>query len=114
MKTNFTRKLRSAILCLALLAAAIPFTAFGFGAAARAAAATPPKPDEVVIELYGTFQGKRSAYFLFEGNTILFNGDGFVYPNPPLTRNGGFGYTNPSPLNRMVLPSKRKYADLFP
>ena len=88
MKQNQIKLLRSAILCLALLATAVSFTAFGFGAAARAAAATPPKPDEVVIELYGTFQGKRSANFLFEGNTIQFDGDGFVYPNPPFRVNG--------------------------
>lgn len=88
MKRNQIKTRWGWALGLVLLAAA-PFAASaGFGAASRAAAATPPKPDEVVIELDGKMPGKRSAYFLFEGNTIQFNGDGFVYPNPPFRVNG--------------------------
>ncbi len=71
---------------LVLLASAIPFTAFGFGSAARAG--TPPKPDEVVIELYGIVQGKRTVSFVFEEKTIQYKGGGSMNPNPPVRVNG--------------------------
>ena len=88
MKQNRFKTLWELALGLALLAA-VPFTvSAGFGAASRAAAATPPKPDEVVIELDGQIRGKMSASFVFEGNTIQFSGNGGIKPNPPFRVNG--------------------------
>ena len=86
MKNNRFKTLWGMALGLALLVTAIPFTAFGFGSAARAA--TPPKPDEVVIELYGIVQGKRTVSFVFEEKTIQYKGGGSMNPNPPVRVNG--------------------------
>ena len=89
MKRNQIKTRWGWALGLVLLAAAIPFTASaGFGAASRAAAATPPKPDEVVIELYGTIRAQRSVSFVFEEKTIQYKGGGSMNPNPPVRVNG--------------------------
>ena len=85
MKQNRFKTLWGLALGLALLASAIPFTASaGFGGTRG----DPPKPDEVVIELYGSVRGKRTASFVFEGKTIQYKGDGSMYPNPPFRVNG--------------------------
>ena len=84
MKNNRFKTLWGVALGLALLAA-VPFAAFaGFGGIRGDS----PKPDEVVIELYGTVRAKRTASFVFEGQTIQYKGDGSMYPNPPFRVNG--------------------------
>ena len=64
MKTNLAHSLRSAILCLALLAAAIPFAALAQTGAKAA------DSEEQVLTLEGVFGGK--GIFVFEGNTIQY------------------------------------------
>ena len=79
MKTNLSRRLRSAILCLALLAAAIPFAASAQRGGGR-------KQDEVVIELHGNVKGISD--FIFEGSTIRYNNSRNWYPVRPFRVNG--------------------------
>ena len=63
MKTNLTRKLKSAVLCLALLAAAIPFAAL-----AQTRSELPDKGEEWTVVIAGM---GAHGHFIFRKNTIV-------------------------------------------
>ncbi|MDD6338039.1 MAG: hypothetical protein PUC15_06630 [Lentisphaeria bacterium] len=73
MKTKLSRRLQSAILCLVLLAAAIPF-------ATLAQMIETPETDDMSITLAGALDGCGS--FVFEGNIIYYLHEDYFYMKP--------------------------------
>ena len=72
MKTNLTRKLRGAVLCLVLLATAAPF------AATAQTGAKPAQSGEGTIRLSGVIDGRDR--FIFRGDTVEFRHEAFEEP----------------------------------
>ena len=74
MKTKLSRRLQSAILCLALLAAVAPFAIFAQAQPGAIAADS----EKAAITVAGNFDGK--GFFIFEGDIIEYQHETFDYP----------------------------------